>query len=158
MPKRRKVDVSGADVDLTSMIDVCFLLIAFFIMVTEVTKSEIVEIFLPQASNASPDEDPPENRLIINIDREGKIYMRSRKFGKPNQKDNEREIRNALEGYAKNAGFEGPKKTDQSNLTVMVRADAHAEFRFVQCLMMMLTDPSVRVGKVHYSAKNPIKS
>jgi biopolymer transport protein ExbD len=64
----RKVDVEAGETDLTPMIDVCFLLIAFFIMVTEVSKAEIVEIFLPHASYATEDTDPPENRLIVNLE------------------------------------------------------------------------------------------
>jgi len=149
---RKKVDVDNGEVDLTSMIDVCFLLIAFFIMVTEVSKAEVVEIFLPHATHAVPDEDPPENRLIVNVDREGAVYIRSRSFGKPNDTNTKNEIVTALQGFAENAGFDDG---NTSNLTVLVRADAHVEYRFVQCVMVLLTDPKVRVRKVHYSAKNP---
>lgn len=154
--RRKKIETEKMDVDLTPMIDVCFLLIAFFIMVVEVTKAEVVEIFLPHASFAKEDNDPPDKRLIINIDREGKIYMRSQEFGKPNDPENKNKIVNSLRGYASEVGFDEKRPHKPSKLTVLVRADAHVENRFVQCIMVLLTDPNVKVEKVHYGAKNPL--
>lgn len=154
---RKKVDEESAELDLTSMIDVCFLLIAFFIMVTEVSKAEVVEIFLPHASNAKEDTDPPDNRLIVNIDRKGEIYIRSENYGKPNDPDNKVRLENALRGFSENIGFEA-EPPNASKLVVMVRADAHVEYRYVQCLMMLLSSKDVKVMKIHYSAKNPIKA
>jgi biopolymer transport protein ExbD len=154
--KKRNVDVDSSEMDLTSMIDVCFLLIAFFIMVTEVSKAEVVEIFLPHASHAKEDVDPPDNRLIVNIDRKGEIYIKSENYGKPNVPENRTKIEIALAAYSDEAGFE-EAPPNVSKLTVLVRADAHAEYRYVQCLMMMLSADKVKVQKINYSANNPIK-
>lgn len=150
----KKADVEGGEVDLTSMIDVCFLLIAFFIMVTEVSKAEIVEIFLPHASYAVEDTDPPENRLIINLTRDGEVWMKGRNFGRPNASVAKTEITQEFKALAESVGFESAK--GPSNLSVLVRADAHVENRYVQCVQMLLV--SARVIKVHYSASNPVKS
>lgn len=156
MAKRRKrIKIEQSDVDLTPMIDVCFLLIAFFIMVVEVAKQEVIEIFLPHASHAQPDEDPPDNRLIINIDRKGEIYMRSQGYGKPNDPENRSKISNRLKGFADKVGYES-RPGNPSKLTVLLRADAHTEYRYVQCVMVMLTE--VKVKKIHYGAKNPLSS
>jgi len=154
MARKKKVDVESGDLDLTSMIDVCFLLIAFFIMVTEVSKSEVVEIFLPQASYAKEDTNPPENRLIVNIDRKGEIWIRGSNFGLPNLTDNRKELGRELLAIAEGVGFDDSIPGSPSNLTVLVRADAHAANRYVQCLQLLLTE--AKVMKLHYSAKNPV--
>lgn len=154
MASKKKVDVEGGEVDLTSMIDVCFLLIAFFIMVTEVSKAEIVEIFLPHASYATEDTDPPENRLIVNLTRDGEVWMKGRNFGRPNSTDGRRDITQEFKALAEMIGYESA--SGPSKLTVLIRADAHVENRFVQCVQMLLVES--RVIKVHYSADNPVKS
>ncbi|MBF0243970.1 MAG: biopolymer transporter ExbD [Planctomycetes bacterium] len=154
----KKINVEETALDLTSMIDVCFLLIAFFIMVSEISKSEIVEVYLPFANYAQEDNSPPDDRLILNIDRTGQVWMRTVNYGKPNILANRDRIDVILRGLATSSGFEDPNdKNSPSNLTVLIRADAHAPFRFVQCVMLLLTKPDTRVMKVHYSAKNPFK-
>jgi len=155
--KKKKVDIESSEMDLTSMIDVCFLLIAFFIMVTEVSKAEVVEIFLPHASHAKEDTDPPDNRLIVNIDRKGEIHIKGQNYGKPNNKENKQKLEIDLQAYSEEVGFE-EEGAKISKLTVLVRADAHAEYRYVQCLMMLLSAEKVKVQKINYSANNPIKS
>jgi biopolymer transport protein ExbD len=153
---KKKINVEMGDVDLTSMIDVCFLLIAFFIMVTEVSKAEVVEIFLPQASYATEDTNPPDNRVIINIDRSGEVWVRGRNFGRPNSVDGRRDLTIELKNYAEGMGYDDALPGSPSKLTVLVRADAHVENRFVQCVQMLLVE--AKVMKVHYSANNPVQS
>ena len=148
-----KIEFDSGDVDLTSMIDVCFLLIAFFIMVTEVSKAEIVEIFLPQASYATDDTSPPEGRIILNITREGEVYIVGHNYGKPNSVQGKKDLGRELETFAKNIGYDKEIKGEPSKLTVLVRADAHCENRYVQCVQMLLV--GARVMKVHYSANKP---
>lgn len=155
MARKKKIDVEAGDVDLTSMIDVCFLLIAFFIMVTEVSKSEVVEIFLPHASYAKEDVNPPDNRLIINIDRKGEVWIRGTNYGMPHKTDNRKELSRELTAIAENVGFDDSIAGSPSNLTVLVRADAHAANRYVQCLQLLLTE--AKVMKLHYSAQNPVQ-
>ena len=156
MPATRSIKSDfKMDVDLTPMIDVCFLLITFFIMVVEVAKAECVEIFLPFASYAKPDENAPDNRLVINIDRKGEVFMRSEGFGRPNNEGNRKRITDKLKGYAAHIGFEDSQQNSPCKMTVLLRVDAHAEYRFVQCVMVMLADPQIRIKKIHYGAKNP---
>lgn len=158
MPRRKKKpDVEQGEMDLTSMIDVCFLLIAFFIMVTEVSKAEIVEVFLPHASYAKEDVDPPENRVIINVTRAGDVYIKTRNFGRPNSQEGKTELAQELKALAQMAGLEKTEKGNEASvLTVLFRADAHVENRYVQCVQQLLVE--AKVMKVHYSAVNPTKS
>jgi biopolymer transport protein ExbD len=150
---RKKVDTDTEDLDLTSMIDVCFLLIAFFIMVTEVSKSEVVEIFLPHASFAKEDTNPPDDRLVVNIDREGQVWIRGTNYGFPNKTDSKKDLERELKAIAEAVGYDENVAGKPSNLTVLVRADAHVANRYVQCLQILLTQ--AKVMKLHYSAKNP---
>lgn len=149
----KKINSNEADLDLTSMIDVCFLLIAFFIMVTEVTKSEIVEIFLPHASFAQIDTHPPDNRVIVNIDRAGEVWIHGFNYGQPNFPDNKQVLERELVAFAEKVGYDKKSPGKPSNLTVLVRADAHAANKYVQCVQLLLSQ--AKVQKLHYSAKNP---
>ena len=139
------------------MIDVVFLLISFLIMVTEVSKSEVVEVFLPFASNAVPILDEPENRVFVNIDRNGEVYIKAQYFGVPNDPIHREAITLALQNDAEVAGFDSNKIGKPSELSVFIRADAHAKYKYVQCVMMILVEPRIRVVKVHYVAKNPLE-
>lgn len=152
--RKKKPDVEQGELDLTSMIDVCFLLIAFFIMVTEVSKAEVVEVFLPQASYAEEDVNPPDSRVIINITRTGEVWIRGRNYGKPNDPNARKELEVELEAFANSVAFN--EETKASELTVLVRADAHVENRYVQCVQMLLV--GAKVMKLHYSANNPHRS
>jgi hypothetical protein len=53
-------------------------------------------------------------------------------------------------------GYDDALPGSPSKLTVLVRADAHVENRFVQCVQMLLVE--AKVMKVHYSANNPVQS
>ncbi len=155
MASKRAVELPVTQIDFTSMIDICFLLITFFIMVTSVAKAEVVEVFLPFANNAIPDETPPENRVIVNVDRKGELYIRSKKYGKPNEPNVRKEVTLLLQACAEEAGFDTSKKEKPSNLSVYIRSDANAMYKYVQCVMMILVHENVRVDKVHYVTKNP---
>lgn len=155
--RKRRVVLAPTEIDLTSMIDVIFLLIAFLIMVTEVSKAEIVEVFLPFASNAVPILDEPDNRVILNIDRNGEVYMKAQYFGLPNDPIHREAITLALQNDAEVAGFDNNKTGAPSELSVFLRTDAHTKYKYVQCVMMILVEPRIRVIKVHYVAKNPLE-
>jgi len=60
--KSRKVE-EGAEVDLTPMIDVTFQLIIFFMVVTQITSQENVNLRLPDALAAN-EEDPQAKKIF----------------------------------------------------------------------------------------------
>jgi len=63
--------------DLTPMIDVVFLLIAFFMTLISFISSELIKLELPEAEQAAVPEDPID-RQYISIDNEGQSYWGSR--------------------------------------------------------------------------------
>lgn len=60
--------------ELTPMIDVVFLLIAFFMTLISFISAELIELELPEAKQATIPEDPGE-RQYISIDMEGNAYF-----------------------------------------------------------------------------------
>lgn len=62
---KRQADVE-VTVDMTPMIDLTFLLIIFFIVVNDMSKTELEDLKLPIAIQAGKDV-PPPNRPILNV-------------------------------------------------------------------------------------------
>lgn len=62
--------------ELTPMIDVVFLLIAFFMTLMSFISAELIKLELPSAEEASIPEEPGE-RQYISVDTEGKLYFGS---------------------------------------------------------------------------------
>jgi len=67
-------DDSDAEFELTPMIDVVFLLIAFFMTLISFISAELVELELPEAKQATVPEEPGE-RQYISIDEAGDLFF-----------------------------------------------------------------------------------
>ncbi|MEO0662385.1 MAG: biopolymer transporter ExbD, partial [Planctomycetota bacterium] len=48
------------DMDMTPMIDVVFLLIIFFMVITDLTQRDLEDLHLPLAEQATPDKPDPD--------------------------------------------------------------------------------------------------
>ena len=113
-------------INMTPMIDVVFLLIIFFMLVTELQKMEIEAITLPFALKAKDDDDPEPNRIIVNVTDKGKIRVMRRRVSSP-------QLRNLLKARADLS----PRDADNlPTLAVKVRADANCEYKHVQDVMV----------------------
>ena len=60
--------------DMTPMIDIVFQLIIFFLVVTEMAAKDLADVTLPRAEQSTADDNPPSDRLIINVRKDGRIY------------------------------------------------------------------------------------
>ena len=66
------------EMDMTPMIDVVFLLIIFFMIITDLTQKDLEELELPVAVQAVKDKpDPDRVRPILNIGWDGEIIVRA---------------------------------------------------------------------------------
>lgn len=65
--RRRREDI---EINLTSLIDVVFILLLFFVVTTTFTRETALHVELPQAVNGAPEENPPK-RLDIAISADG---------------------------------------------------------------------------------------
>jgi biopolymer transport protein ExbD len=65
--RRRREDI---EINLTSLIDVVFILLLFFVVTTTFTRETQLQVDLPEAVNGAPDQNPPK-RLDIAISADG---------------------------------------------------------------------------------------
>jgi biopolymer transport protein ExbD len=63
--RKQREGPAGAEIDMTPMIDVTFQLIIFFMVVTQITSQENVNLRLPDALAAN--EAPPEEQKIFTV-------------------------------------------------------------------------------------------
>ena len=112
-----KIDKGSAlsGINLTSLIDVVFLLLIFFLVATRFAEEEReLEVLLPEASEAKALTDKPRE-LFINIDRRGRYFV-SNKIVSLKQ----------LDGILKVTRINNPARA-----SVVIRADRRVVWRYV---------------------------
>jgi biopolymer transport protein ExbD len=72
MPKV-KVPRKSTNIDMTAMCDVAFLLLSFFILSTSFKPDEALQVVTPKSVSTKPLS--VENKVLITMDREGKVYF-----------------------------------------------------------------------------------
>lgn len=124
MPKlESKIDVS-AEGDMTSMIDMTFQLIAFFMILINFADAEAnQDIKLPGSQLAIPPEAPPEDPIVVQMNDKGLILYSAEEF-EPLSFVKKRLIvkRDLLKKGGKNP----------QNATVIIRADRNVATKFVR--------------------------
>jgi biopolymer transport protein ExbD len=127
-PRKRKKrkPPPPAKLNMTPMIDIVFLLIIFFMLVTEMSKMEIEAITLPYALSAKEEEPTEEKRIVVNITEKGTIrWMKLAKT--PEQ----------FLAIVRAAAQRCPRDPDGLPImSVKVRADANCEYKYVQDVMI----------------------
>ena len=88
--------------NMTSMIDVVFLLIIFLMVITDLTQQDLEDLQLPTATNAQPDKpDPDEFRPVVNIKQDGSIWVKRQQIYDPENPDNYVQTREHLSKVAR---------------------------------------------------------
>ena len=108
------------EISLTSLIDVVFLLLIFFMVSTTFEQQAVLKVDLPEASNVSHPENQPDSFELV-IDPKGQYYLNDRQLmdGRPST------LRAAFEEAA------GEKR----NIPIILRADAETPHHFVVTAM-----------------------
>lgn len=141
--KRGNAEVNA---NLTPMIDVTFLLIVFFVLVSQIVEVENVEMNLPEPIEALTEPTGEEQRAVINV--------------VPGQTD-------SIEGYRVGTnqfpgGAEGVEALTEHltamflanpDIAVNLRADRRTHYRWVQPAMQAVVNAARRTGVVDMSAK-----
>lgn len=71
--KLRLRQAEDPEINITSLVDVVFLLLIFFMVTTSFVHLSNIRIELPKASNHNP---PAQNdRLVVTVDRQGRYYV-----------------------------------------------------------------------------------
>ena len=144
-------------INMTSMIDVVFLLIIFFMIVTDLSQQDLEELKLPVAKTAVPDQpDPKKVRPVVNIYDSGEIIVKRETLFDPELEDTRE-----LEGYLSNQARAMPKKPinekDPSSHKVpdnplLIRADENTPFKYIQKVMELCGKKGIEIWKVEIAA------
>lgn len=108
------------EINMTSLIDVVFLLLIFFMVSTTFEKQAVLKVDLPEASNVNESGEQPDGYEFV-IDQQGQFYLNDRQLidGKPAT------LRAAL---IEAAG-------DDRSMPIILRADAETPHHFVVTAM-----------------------
>ena len=140
MSRIHKRGTAELHANLTPMIDVTFLLIVFFVLVSQIVEVENVQLNLPELEEPATEQPETEQRSVINV--------------VPGFEGRALEYR--LGSLAFPAGDEGIETlTDhlaallQTNPTLRVnlRADQHTHYEWVQPVLQALSDAAGRVAR-----------
>jgi len=129
--------------NMTPMIDVVFLLIIFFMIVTDLTQQELEDLVLPKADQAAKDENPPEKRMIINITRPGHYVYRRNDLGIV---DN---CIDQIKGHLYSMVEFFPREDDGcSKQPILIRADRKTLFKYIQKVLQVCGEEGIKIYKV----------
>jgi biopolymer transport protein ExbD len=155
--KHREVQ-EGAEVDLTPMIDVVFQLIIFFMVVTQITTQENVNLRLPDALAANP-EDPDAERVftvhIAPVDQTGTVDMPDKFgwfcFGEPRARTYEemlRILREQGDRVDPTIDYQGRVDGVISENEILVRSDARAPSQEFGVLLELMVEAKIYRVKI----------
>jgi len=145
------------EMDMTPMIDVVFLLIIFFMIITDLTQQDLEELELPVAVYATPDKpDPDELRPIVNVPYDGRMVVRREEYYNPEvDKKNYDRMKKWLGVVAKR--MEQEPLNEGSNVMVpadplLIRADQVTPFQVIQKIMELCGQQGIQIWKVQLAA------
>jgi len=119
-------------VDLTSLIDVVFLLLIFFMVSTTFERESVLKVDLPEASAVEDREELPDSLELV-IDAQGRMYLNDQRL----IDSEERTIRAAIEQLT----------GDNRDLPMILRADRETPHHFVVTAM----DVAAQLGFLNLS-------
>ncbi len=116
----RAAKTEDPEISLTSLIDVVFLLLIFFMVSTTFEQAAVLKVDLPEASNVSQPENQADSFELV-IDQQGQYYLNDRQLvdGKP---------------ATLRAAFNEAAGEDR-DIPVILRADAETPYHFVVTAM-----------------------
>src|SRR5215203_535484 len=79
-----KIGKKSTDTDMTPFVDIAFLILSFFIMATKFKPPAPVEITTP--NSVSTDKLPENDAVLVELDKEGKVYFTMLAEGNPEAK------------------------------------------------------------------------
>ena len=143
------------EMNMTPMIDVVFLLIIFFMIITDLTQQDLEDLKLPIAVQAVEDKpDPSEVRPVLNIMQDGEVRVKREALFDPENPDQYKQVEQYLADQARKM----PPDKDHPELPgnpLLIRADEYAEFRNIQEMMALCGKKGIQIWKVQLAAGQP---
>jgi biopolymer transport protein ExbD len=132
------------------MIDCVFLLNTFFMLVLDFARQDdIVDLKLPDIAAAIPDENPPPDRLILNVMKNGMLYCGGVEYNM-NAPAQATKVKNLLWTEARLAR---KTATGMSSRVVLVRADRRCPFKYIRQLMVMCVDRNIQIWRLGFGTQ-----
>ncbi len=144
------------EMDMTPMIDVVFLLIIFFMIITDLTQQDLEALQLPQARSSVKDTpDPKVVRPILNIPISGKMVYKGEALYTPElDGDDMKELERFLSTQAKlmPLKLDPDLKIKLPDNPLMIRADRNTEFKYIQRIMAICGKDGIKIWKLELAA------
>jgi biopolymer transport protein ExbD len=138
---------------LTPMIDVTFQLLIFFMLVSDMSQSQIELLTLPIASKAIKEKFADETMLVLNVLPDGKIKVQGKLMFNPDKEEDPKKLEDLFESRRQQRKYqEIPGKDDLVRYPVMLRCDRSTEFQHLQRILMIATKHG-GVTKIQLGAK-----
>jgi biopolymer transport protein ExbD len=128
----------GAEINIAPLIDVVFLLIIFFMVVTRITRVEVEELELPEAQSGKAADVREPSRLVISVPKDGRISMGGRGY--------------TLGSLSAELTAHGRRRAN-GEPSVLIRADRDAEWQTVARIMALCA--AGRIQQVRVAVVEP---
>ncbi len=155
------------EMNMTPMIDVVFLLIIFFMIITDMTQQDLEELTLPMAEKASKDEPKADEwRPILNITYDGRMVVSRDVLYDPATHDSLAnpygDVELWLAGAAERMEKEHFNKEEKTGPLIpgealLLRADESTPFKHMQKVMELCGKTGIQIWKVQFAASVPEK-
>ncbi|MHC4181266.1 MAG: ExbD/TolR family protein [Planctomycetota bacterium] len=138
---RKSMSSPGTKPDMTPMIDIVFQLMAFFMLVINITKvDQSALIRLPASELAKPPDAPPESPITLQLTSQGTVIFGGEKS--PAGQDPMLWLRRLL--LRESQIIEHTPGVEVADATIIIRADRGAKTGEVQKLMQLCQDKAIR--------------
>ena len=163
-------DDASFELNMTPMVDIVFLLIIFFMIITDLSQQDLEELKLPMAEAAVEDKpDPNVVRPVINILPTGRMVVKGDTiFAPENQEKNDMKAvelylfdqRTKMMRGERGKGWdyfdiengEGPKLPDNP---LLLRADQNTPFKHIQKVMELCGKSEIASWRLELAAAQP---
>ncbi len=125
----------GYEINIAPLIDVVFLLIIFFMTVSQITRVEVVPLELPEAKMS---EQPRTGRVVINIREDGRISCDG--------------VSHTVESLNKMLAI-GAENRKPGDVSVLIRGDRNLPWATAARILQICT--ANRIDRVHIAVVEP---
>lgn len=131
MKNKRKIDIAGQTGDMTSMIDIVFLLLIFFILMPFKSVESRIESHLPKTDGIAISKIEKIDKIDIKIKVDKNAVLDLRSFSGVTIAINGQKLNSFLGLKNKLAEMKANITTDQSKIPVELNADEDVPFYFI---------------------------